>query len=100
MSRLADQPGQDGDDDCFSLGVEVFPDVLRLRRAFRFGPKGELARHVFSPPWSELKVLALKHRAYGEESQLFYVHGGDERDLRSRPMEFARHRGKKFGLSC
>ena len=32
------------------VGVEVFPEVQFLGRSFRFGPKGELALHVFSPP--------------------------------------------------
>ena len=69
--------------DCFCLGVEVFPDVQFLGRSFRFGPKGELAWHVFSPPGKGLGVLALKHRAYGGESQLLYGHGGDGKEIRS-----------------
>jgi hypothetical protein len=86
VSRLADQPGQDGDDRCFCLEVEVLPDVQFLRRSFRFGPKGELALHVFSPPWSGLGALDLKDLVSGGESQLFYVHGGDGKEIQAWPI--------------
>jgi hypothetical protein len=64
-------------------GVELLPEGQFLGRSFRFGPKGELALHVLSPPWKGLGALALKNRSYGEESQPLYAHGGGGKENRS-----------------
>ena len=82
-NRLADQPGQYGDDHSLGGGVEFLPEGQFLGRSFRFGPKGELAWHVVSPPWKGLGALALKNRSYGEESQPLYGHEGGGRATRS-----------------
>lgn len=81
--RLLDQPGQQGNHLSLRLGVEVFPEVQFLGWSFRFGPKGQLALHVFSPPLKGRWVLALKHRAYGGKSQPLYVHVGGGQEIRS-----------------
>ena len=85
INGLADQPGQCGDDQSLRVGVEGFPDVQFLGLSFRFGPKGELALHVFSPPLKGWWVVALKNRSYGGESQRLYAHVGGGKAIRAWP---------------